>query len=364
MKEDILKNIVYISLPEDINKDNIKEIDPSILLPVEINPDNGYSDINNLSWEMIIAAALKILAYDPEHQDCDYYRKLILAVRPDIKHELTSAAIAKATEKDYALAEEIFTSLTGLLPGDFTTILNTALLYEEMADSYLALEKAELSDICNEKAFEAYKKLLALYPDSTEVHFNSGLFFLKKNNLDKALEHLTIFIEKSSDKEKIDKIKPIVSELSKKKNSDSLFYEAYDAIRMGHEDKGISLIKDFLEHEPEVWNAWFLLGWAYRRQSLYKEGIEAFNKAISYGSNQVDTYNELAICLMETGALDSSRNHLLTALKMEPENIKILSNLGIVSFKSEDNLNAEKYFRKVLELAPEDRIAADYLKRL
>ena len=322
MNEDFLKNIVYISLPEDINKGDIKEIDPSILLPVEINPDNGYSDINNLSWEMIITAALKILAYNPEHQDCDYYRKLILAVRPDIKHELTSAAIAKATEKDFAIAEEIFNSLAGLIPGDFTTILNTALLYEEMADSYLALGKNTLTDICNDKAFEAYKELLALYPDSSEAHFNSGLFFLKKNNLEKALEHLSFFINSSSDKEKIDRIKPIVAELSKKQNSDTLFYEAYDAIRMGNEDKGISLIKGFLENEPEVWNAWFLLGWAYRRQAKYNEGIEAFNKAISYGSNQVDTYNELAICLMETGALDSSRENLLTALKMEPENIK------------------------------------------
>ena len=77
---------------------------------------------------------------------------------------------------------------------------------------------------------------------------------------------------------------------------------------------------------------------------MYAEGVEAFEKALRLGSDQTDVFNELAICLMELGRLDDSKGYLLEALKAEPENIKILSNLGIVALKSGDPAGAEVYF--------------------
>ncbi len=361
---DPLKNIVYISLPEDMQSYKILPLEPSILLPVEIDPDNGYADISNLSWEMIIAAMLKILAHNSGHENADYFRTLILAIRPDINSELTTAAIAKAKEKDFDIAEEIFISLKNLLPGNFSSTLNLSLLYEERADSYASSGRNDLSEIYNEKAFSSYKELLEINPESAEAHFNFGLFFLKRNSIEKASDHLEVFLSLSTDTKKNKKVKDILARLSEKKDSDELFLAAYDAIRMGREDDAIEKINHYLKIAPEVWNAWFLLGWAYRRKKMYAEGAEAFRKALSLGSDQLDLYNELAICLMELGQLEESRNYLLTALKAEPDNIKILSNLGIVSMKENNPAAAEEYFRSVLAVAPDDKIAAEYLSRL
>ncbi|MBI9105350.1 MAG: tetratricopeptide repeat protein [Spirochaetales bacterium] len=361
---DPLKNIVFISIPENINNIENLPIDPAILLPVEIDPDNGYSDITNLSWEMIIAAALKILAHNPEHEYADYYRQLITVIKPDIKNELTNAAIVKAGEKEFDIAEELFLSLTNLFSSDFTSELNLSLLYDERADSYTAIGKIELAEEFNEKAFEAYKKLLSDHPDSEEAHFNFGLFFLKKSNFEKATEHLDFFIKNSTDEKKKKKVVDILEQINQKKKSNDYFLSAYDLIKMGKEDEAIIEIKKYIETAPKVWNAWFLLGWACRRKERYAEGAAAFERALELGSDQIDLYNELAICQMELGRLDESRENLLTALKREPDNIKILSNLGIVSLKNENTEAARQYFKNVLELDPDDKIASEYLARL
>ncbi len=359
-----LKNIVYISLPENLKSYKMLPIDPSILLPVEIDPDSGLSNITNLSWEMIIAAMLKILAHQPEHENADYFRSLILTLRPEITTEMTNAAIIKAKEKSFDIAEEIFLSLVNLNTDDTNSMLNLSLLYEERADSYNSMGREDLSDHFNDKAFQSYKKLIAKAPESADANFNIGLFFLKRSSFDKAAEYLERFMSKSSDSKKKKRVKDILEKIYNQKDADNLFYTAYDSIRMGKEDEAIEKITEYLKIESGVWNAWFLLGWAYRRKEMYQEGAEAFKKALSLGSDQLDLYNELAICLMELGQLDESREYLLAALKFEPENIKILSNLGIVALKSEDFTTASEYFKSVLKIAPEDRIAAEYLSRI
>ncbi len=58
-----------------------------------------------------------------------------------------------------------------------------------------------------------------------------------------------------------------------------------------------------LESNPDVWNAWFLLGWANRRISNFVEAELALSKALELNDSEVEIYNELAICNMELGDL-------------------------------------------------------------
>jgi Flp pilus assembly protein TadD len=65
---------------------------------------------------------------------------------------------------------------------------------------------------------------------------------------------------------------------------------------------------------------------------------------------------------MESGDLDGARRELETALQKEPENIKIISNLGILALKSGNTDEATAFFRTVLELDPDDPIANNFIK--
>jgi Flp pilus assembly protein TadD len=64
---------------------------------------------------------------------------------------------------------------------------------------------------------------------------------------------------------------------------------------------------------------------------------------------------------MELGDYAEARRRLETALRKDPENVKIISNLGVLASKTGDTGLAAGFFRTVLELDPEDPVARVYL---
>lgn len=365
MAEDPLKSIVYISVPEELATDiGDFQVDPSVLLPVETSSGPEQWEAEELTWEQVIAGMLKVLAYDRENENLDYYRNFVKAVRPEVINELTETAILKARNRDFDLAEEIFRALIGLQPDEPKGLLNLALLYEERADAYDKVGNENLKQRYLDNAFELYSDLLAFDELPSDTFFNAGHFFLKVQNFARAKELFERFIEESEEEEKIEQAREVVKKLEGQNLLDNLFKEAYDFIRLGEEQKGIERAQRFLEEHPDVWNAWFLLGWAHRRLGNYQEGREAFLKALELEEREPDLYNELAICEMELGMLTESRRRLEKALRIEPENTKIMSNLGIVSLKEGNEEEAKGFFASVLDFAPDDEIAKKYLEHL
>ena len=362
---DDLSDIIYIAVPQDLERSvGDFQIDPDIMLPVEVTGGADKWDIQDLSWEQIMAGMLKILAYEPAHEDAEYYRDFVLAIRPEVIDELTQTAVLKARNKDYPLAEEIFLALIGLQPGDQRPLINLALLYEARSDTASQSDNEDLSRADAERAFEVYRQIMESDDILPEAHLNAGHFFLKQRNYLRARDHLETYGATGDDEEKRDEAARIVREINSQNLLDTLFKEAYDFIRMGREEDGIDRIRKFLERNPEVWNAWFLLGWGLRRLGRFEDASRAFERTLETGPRQTDTLNELAICAMELGDLGKARALLVEALTGEPENTKIISNLGIVALKSNVFEEAEAYFRAVLEIAPDDQVAGAYLNQL
>lgn len=357
-----LENIVYISVPDDLERDiGDFRIDPDRLLPVESSSGSDRYDVQNLSWEQIVAGMLKILAYAPDHDDADYYRDFVLAVSPDLIQQLTTTGIVKTQNGDHELAEEIFLALKGLQPIEPRALVNLALLYEARARSAAQRGDAEQEQQFVDSAFELYHQTFELDNVPPEAHLNAGFFYANQQNFDQARTHLAEYVESGDDQEKVDEAQQILDQIDQQSLSDTQFKEAFDFIRMGKEEEGIERIREFLTKHPTVWNGWFMLGWGLRRLGRFTDAIAAFETSLEHGPRQTDTLNELAICCMETGDLARARQLLEEAVTTEPENTKVISNLGIVSLRQENREEAEGYFRTVLEIDPEDRIAKTYL---
>ncbi|MCA1951170.1 MAG: tetratricopeptide repeat protein [Treponema sp.] len=362
--------IVFLSVPESL-RGRIDEIsagdfvvDPSIPLPVEIPADQEELDLEQLSWEMILSGMIKIIEREPFHADADYYRQFVLAVKPDILKEFSEAAILKARNKDFELSLEILSALSALYPNSPEVSLNRALVYEEMAtaleDSGREAEAAEAWT----QAHTLYVNLLAQNPPLPNVLFNAGFFYLKQRNYEKARDCFSRYIPVADSPRKKEKAQSIIKEISERSLDDQVFKEAYDFIRMGEEPKGIEKIHQFLIRHPDVWNGWFLLGWGLRRLERWDDAALAFRKALELGGEGCDTRNELALCLIEQGSLDEARKQLEQALRLEPENIKVISNLGILAMKQGKREEAAGFFRTVLEYDSEDPLAQEMLAQL
>lgn len=362
--------IVFLSVPESL-RGRIDEVsagdfvvDPSIPIPVEIPPDQETLDLEQLSWEMILSGMIKVIEGDPHQEDADYYRRFVLAVKPDILKEFSEAAILKARNRDFNLALEILNALAALYPESAEVALNQALVHEEWANSLEESGREDEAADAWERAHELYVRLLSQRQPLPNALFNAGFFYLKQRNYDKARDCFSQYIPVADSPRKKEKAKNIIKEITDRSLDDQVFKEAYDFIRLGEETKGIEKIHQFLTRHPEVWNGWFLLGWGLRRLERWDDAALAFYKALELGGDGCDTRNELALCLIEQGKLSEARKELERALQIEPENIKVISNLGILAMKQGKQEEAAGFFRTVLEYDSEDPLALQMLSQL
>jgi Flp pilus assembly protein TadD len=370
--------LVFLSVPDSLRKqahlrgqmENIAHgdfsINPDIPLPVEIPEGEEKLNLEELSWEMIVSGMLAVIAEGKERDDwIDYYRHFVLTVRPLIMGELSEAAILKARGGEFDLALEILDTLRGLFPSSPAVLLNRALVMEERA---FALERRDGAESAAEAAaaFEAaeaaYTEAMSLHPPFPDTSFNAGFFYLGRKDFRRARECFSLYVTVSDDRAKTERAGSIIKDIERRGLEDESFTEAYTLIQQGNEEAGMRSIRDFIEKRPSVWNGWFMLGWALRRLGRWEDGAAAFAKAVELGGSGSDTRNELAICLMESGDLQGARRELESALREDPENIKIISNLGVLALKNNRADEAAAFFRTVLELDPQDPIAKRYLQ--
>lgn len=371
-----LESVYFISLPENFDLNSATfQIDKTIPLPVQKKDTEETLKLEDITQEQILAGILTILAYDKHNKNLDYYRSIIKQVRPDIKKEMTEAAIMKAKNEDWDIAEELFMVLKGLDPEDSITTLNTALFFDQRAESYRQAELNEDADAYDNDALLHYKEAMNAEPAIPDAFFNAGFFYLKQHSFREAKDCFETYLAltcDSNDEElgengiyKKERAQEILNHINNDNMDDEAFKRAYKLISSGQEEKGLEEIRTFIQKNPNVWNAWFLLGWGLRRIGRWADAEQAFNQSLNCGGeNNCDTYNELAICLMEQGKTKEAKKSLQKALSINPENVKIISNLGYLSLKEGNIDDARKYFTIVLEYSPNDKIALSELAKL
>lgn len=374
--------IVYLSVPESLRfkrgaahshdehgncAEAHFEIDPAIPIPAEIPPGEERLPLERLSWEMIISGMIRVITAEPDGEDADYYRAFIAAVKPGLLEEFFDAALVKAQAGAFEIAEDIAVSLRAVYRHSPIAYLAGALVAERKGDAVESEGREQDADLIYSEAAAFYKQAVAEKPPLPAAFFNAGYFYMKRQNFSRAAGYLGDFLDYTEDCEddetiarQREKAEAVITEISKRNLDDELFREAYDFIRIGEADKGLEKVKSFLERHSDVWNGWFLLGWALRKLGRWNDGAAAFRKCIELGGDGADARNELAICLMETGDTRAARREGERALTFEPGNIKVISNLAVIALREGKPDEAAAFFGTVLDLDPDDPVAKRY----
>ena len=373
-----LDSIYFIDLPENFSLlDAAFQIDKTIQLPVQQKDSDAPGVFNpaEITMEQILAGILTVLAYDKKNPHLDYYRSILKKAKPNIKQELCEAAILKTKNEDFDLAEEIFMALYGFDPEDTAIVLNMALFLDQRADSYRRAGLFEDADAYDADAESYYIQAMEAEPPLPDAFFNAGFFYLKQHKYREAKDNFETFVALNagaSDEDlgengqyKLGRAQEIIENINNQNMDDERFKNAYDLISSGQEEKGLEEIRMFLQNNPKVWNAWFLLGWGLRKLERFEDAKQAFLEALKYGGDKnPDTYNELSLCLVAEKNFEEAKSALQKAMAIDPDSTKIVSNLGYIALAQGDKEEARKYFSIVLELDPKDTIAAAELLKL
>jgi Flp pilus assembly protein TadD len=242
--------------------------------------------------------------------------------------------------------------------------LNRALALEERAAALKNSGKEQEAEADEKEVETMYRDILEREPPFPNGLFNAGFFFLRQNNFSFSAECFSQYIPLADDPEKKERAESVLAEIRDGGLDDESFMDAYKLINKGNEEEALLKIREFLENHPDVWNGWFVLGWALRRLERWEDGAAAFRKVLELGGSGADTCNELAICLMETGDYKGARKELEKALSEDPDNVKIISNLGVLALKQGDDDEAAAFFRTALDLEPNDPVAKAGLESL
>ncbi len=373
-----LDTIYFITLPEgfELSK-NAMHIDPTIPLPVQKKEKDSGGNFRpeELSQEQILSGILTVLAYDHTNEHLDYYRSILKEARPDLKKELSEAAILKTKNEDFDLAEEIYKALRSFDPEDQAILLNYALFLDQRGESYRRMHLEEDANAYDSDAEAAYIEVMDNDPPIPDAYFNAGFYYLRLHNFHKATDCFETYIALTCDLPdddlgkngiyKKERAQEILNTIKNDNLDNELFHDAYLLISQDKVSDGIEKVHSFIQKNPDVWNAWFLLGWGLRKEEQWENAEKAFLKAIELGGDkQADTYNELSLCCIELKKLEEAHKYLTKALSMAPENTKIISNLGYLYLKEGKVSEARKYFTTVLEIDPNDKIALEELKNM
>jgi len=360
-----LSTVLFVQLPkESLSSLGIGEVEDGFSIPVQTPGAVAKFDLGMITPESIVTGILRVLAWKPAIAQAEAYRTIATSLRPSLLAELSDAGYAKAMAKEWDIAEEIFLALTGLFPAMPEPLLDLALLREEQAKILRQESDEEGAEAQEELAHQCYSRLLSLEPPFTPAFFHAGFFYIRIHRYDRALFLLTTFVGLSDDEEKKSQARKAAKKLEELGYLDDTFKEAYDFIRLGEDEKGLEKALAFVQRHPKVWNGWFLVGWARRKLGDWDLGAQAFLKAVELGGREADTYNELSLCQIELGRFAEARKSLEKALAAEPENVKIIVNLGALSLKTGRKGEALGFFKSALEIDPNDDVARRWIESL
>jgi len=119
----------------------------------------------------------------------------------------------------------------------------------------------------------------------------------------------------------------------------------------------ITLWKEATVYSPEVGEAWYGLGDAYRFSKQFENAIEAFQKCTDLDPNYLDCWNNLGICYAEMKDPMRAQQMWKEALLRDSSYCKAHTNLGFLAFLRQQWDEALLELRTAVAFCPNNSIA-------
>jgi len=344
-----IKDVQFISIPEN-RKIGDFILKSDIMLPVQMDSKTKPEDIDLNS---IAAGLIKVIAHDPDNPNMDYYCSLLKQIQPDVAKDLNIAAIAKSKAKDYEFAEELMLAVNGLTKAP-ESFINLAVLYASMTVDAQKKGDALNADRYDDKIIEVLNRCRDMYPDYAPVYSEISAYHLRHGDPEEGRDNLAKFVELTKDGNAKKAAKKNLENMDKMLASHNRILYAYDKMMMGDPEEALKEINSYLANEKPTWEAFFIRGWANRVLEDYDQAQKDLLESLKINPQSAEVYNELSICVRESGNIELAKNYLQIAVDLDEENVIYMTNLAFLYLSDNEFAQCREMIEKARCEDPED----------
>lgn len=106
------------------------------------------------------------------------------------------------------------------------------------------------------------------------------------------------------------------------------------------------------------------IGNIFFSKQQFNKAISFYKKALKIGKKNSSLEYNLAIAYLQTGKESKGIKHLDALLMLEPERIDVLQKRARIAFALKNFDEAEHYYRRILEITPQDRVTVQLLVKV
>jgi len=198
----------------------------------------------------------------------------------------------------------------------------------------------------NDQAVASYLKAIEIQPDYGHAQYNLGNVLRKEKRYDEAIRYYKLAIEHRETLGSRKKLAKVYNNL------------ASTLVHQNKLDEAIPYYKRAAQIKPDYAQAYNNLGVIHMRRGELDEAIEYYQKAVRLEADYTDARSNLANALRRNGQYDAAIAQYRLALQQKrPDDwqksfAEVHSNIGGTLAAQGKHKEAEKYFRKAAELAP------------
>ena len=344
-----LKDIRFITLPDERKIGDVT-IRADIPIPVQF-PEGSVTD--DIDFNSIVAGLIKIVAWDPDNKDIDYYKKLLLELQPGVIEELNLAAIAKSKKKEFEFAEELMLAVNHLSDAP-ESYINLAVLYAQMTVELHKKNDDTNADMYDDKIIAILNECKSRHEKYAATYSEISAFHMRHGDIESARDYLAKYTELETDKKKCEQAQNTLKSIEKMLSSKDQIMYAYDKMMMGCADDALEIMDKYIASNEKRWESFFLRGWAKRVLEDYSGAQKDLLESIRIDGKNAEVYNELSICARESGDTELAKSYLQIAVDLDEDDVIYLSNLAFLHLASGEFEESRELLERARKIDPED----------
>ncbi|MEJ7652460.1 MAG: tetratricopeptide repeat protein, partial [Chloroflexia bacterium] len=248
-------------------------------------------------------------------------------------------------------------------PSDPGHRVSLASAYQEL------LTSGAVSDLEEEAAFveQACEHLLhavRLDPDFAPAYRSLGYLYNRMEAPWRAREMWSSYLDIEPHGQYAVEIANALDELNRLQHLHRLCEDASYMINHEEADRGLDLLREVTQQEPDWYEAWFWTGLAFRELDLFDEGVEAFARAAELDPSSSFAFNELASLLAYKGEREAAEGFWRKALELDDEEPRLMASLAQLLWQEERRSAAAELYRRALDIDPANRKLSLQLRSL